>query len=42
MVLSKDLHRDVLVVILREIYSDTLLRTLLGFKGGIRKSTICG
>ena len=34
MVLSKDLHRDVLVAILREIYSDTLLRTLLGFKGG--------
>ena len=34
MVLSKDLHRDVLVAILREIYFDTLLRTRLGFKGG--------
>ncbi len=34
MVLSKDLHRDAFVTILREIYSDTLLRTNLGFKGG--------
>lgn len=34
MVLNKDLHRDAFVAILREIYSDTLLRTLLGFKGG--------
>lgn len=34
MVLNKDLHRDIFVAILREIYSDTLLRTLLGFKGG--------
>ncbi len=34
MVLSKDLHRDVFVVILRDIYSNTLLRTNLGFKGG--------
>ena len=29
-----DLHRSSLVAILREIYSDTLLRTSLGFKGG--------
>lgn len=34
MVLSKNLHRDIFVAILREIYSDTLLRTNLGFKGG--------
>ena len=34
MVLSKDLHRDIFVAILRGIYSDTLLRTNLGFKGG--------
>lgn len=34
MVLSKQLHQDVFVAILREIYSDTLLRTSLGFKGG--------
>lgn len=32
--LNKDVHRDVFVAILREINSDTLLRTLLGFKGG--------
>lgn len=32
--LNRDLHRDVFVAILREIYSDTLLRTGLGFKGG--------
>lgn len=32
--LNRDLHRDVFVSILREIYSDTLLRTSLGFKGG--------
>ena len=29
-----DLHRNSLIVILREIYSDVLLRTALGFKGG--------
>ncbi len=29
-----DLHRNILVNILREIYSDTLLRSILGFKGG--------
>ena len=29
-----DLHRSNLVSILREIYSDTLLRSILGFKGG--------
>jgi len=34
MVLSKDLHRDVFVNILRNIYSDVLLRSNLGFKGG--------
>lgn len=34
MVLSKELHRDIFIAILREIYSDTLLRTKLGFKGG--------
>lgn len=32
--LNIDLHRSSLVGILREIYSDTLLRTVLGFKGG--------
>lgn len=32
--LNKDLHRDVFIAILREIYTDTLLRTRLGFKGG--------
>ena len=32
--LNKDLHTNVSVAILRDIYSDTLLRTLLGFKGG--------
>lgn len=31
---NRDLHRDVFVGILREIYSDTHLRTSLGFKGG--------
>ncbi len=34
MVLSKDLHRDVFVTILRAVYSDVLLRSTLGFKGG--------
>lgn len=34
MVLSKDLHSGVFTLILREIYSDILLRTILGFKGG--------
>ncbi len=34
MTLNRDLHRDVFVAILRDIYSDTLLRTHLGFKGG--------
>lgn len=29
-----DLHRNAFVNILREIYSDTLLRNILGFKGG--------
>ena len=29
-----DLHRSSLVTILREVYSDTLLRNCLGFKGG--------
>lgn len=32
--LNINLHRNVFVMILREIYSDTLLRTALGFKGG--------
>lgn len=32
--MNKDLHRDIFVAILRDIYSDTLLRTSLGFKGG--------
>lgn len=32
--LNRDLHRDVFITILREVYSDTLLRTNLGFKGG--------
>lgn len=34
MVVNRDLHKDIFVSILREIYSDTLLRTSLGFKGG--------
>lgn len=34
MVLSKNLHRNVFVDILRTIYSDPLLRGNLGFKGG--------
>lgn len=34
MVLSKELHRDIFIAILREIYSDAVLRTNLGFKGG--------
>ncbi len=34
MVLSKDLHRNVFVDILRVVYSDPLLRSTLGFKGG--------
>lgn len=34
MILNRDLHKNVFVVILKEIYSDTLLRTRLGFKGG--------
>lgn len=29
-----NIHRDSLIKVLRAIYSDTLLRTLLGFKGG--------
>lgn len=29
-----DLHRSSLILILREIYSDSLLRNVLGFKGG--------
>ena len=32
--LNKDLRRGIFVTILREIYSDTLLRINLGFKGG--------
>lgn len=32
--LNKDLHKDIFVSILRDVYSDTLLRTILGFKGG--------
>lgn len=34
MVLSKDLHKNVFVDILRAVYSDPLLRNTLGFKGG--------
>lgn len=34
MALSKDLHRNTFVDILRAIYSDPLLRNNLGFKGG--------
>lgn len=34
MPLSKDLHRNFMVSILRLIYSDVLLRSSLGFKGG--------
>lgn len=34
MVLSKDLHRNAFVDILRAVYSDPLLRNNLGFKGG--------
>lgn len=34
MVLNRDLHTDTFVAILREIYSNTLLRINLGFKGG--------
>lgn len=34
MALNRDLHQNAFVAILRAIYSDTLLRTLLGFKGG--------
>lgn len=34
MVLSKDLHRNVFIDILRAVYSDPLLRSNLGFKGG--------
>lgn len=34
MVLSKDLHRNVFIDILRTVYSDPLLRNNLGFKGG--------
>lgn len=30
MVLSKLLHRDVFIAVLREIYSDTILRTTCG------------
>src|SRR3989344_5242948 len=32
--LTIDLHRTVLINILREIYSDSHLRAVLGFKGG--------
>lgn len=32
--LNKDLHRAVLVNTLSVIYSDSQIRTLLGFKGG--------
>lgn len=32
--LNIDLHRRIFINILREIYSDPLLRTALGFKGG--------
>lgn len=34
MVLNKDLHQASFLTILREIYSDSDLRTALGFKGG--------
>lgn len=34
MTLSKNLHQDVFVSILRAIYSDSVLRTSMGFKGG--------
>lgn len=34
LMLNKDIHREVFISILRDIYSDTLLRTNLGFKGG--------
>ncbi len=34
MVLSKDLHKNAFVDILRAVYSDPLLRSNLGFKGG--------
>lgn len=34
MVLNKDLHRNAFVDILRAVYSDPLLRSNLGFKGG--------
>lgn len=34
MVLSKDLHRNTFVDILRAVYSDPLLRSNLGFRGG--------
>ena len=34
MVLSKDLHRNAFIGILRAVYSDPLLRSNLGFKGG--------
>ncbi len=34
MVLSKDLHKNVFIDILRSIYSDPILRNNLGFKGG--------
>lgn len=42
MVLNKDLHRDVFIAILKEIYSDTLLRTSLGFKGGTAAMLLYG
>lgn len=32
--LSIDLHRATFIAVLREIYSDSLLRNILGFKGG--------
>lgn len=34
MTFHKELHKDISVGILREVYADTLLRTSLGFKGG--------
>jgi len=34
MTLSHDLHRNIFISILRAIYSDALLRSNLGFKGG--------
>lgn len=39
--LSYDIHRDGMVSILRAIYSDVLLRTSLGFKGGTAAMLFC-